>query len=219
MSTYTKYIENGIITNGADFLKLCIRNFGIASDLKDEPLSVPVPTHFEVHPYYKMAYQKAVEENNKVQRITFEEAKQEISEKCEERVRVYKEFYNDCIENNKKYKKVKEEILNWIPPTFDHIKIKKFALEQIDNCIKTEIDLQKYECNIASAEARQHWTDEKIQEYLDRKKRDARDAVERTYQNWQEAIKDAEMKNLWMKQFLDSLETIGDESSVSERGN
>ena len=50
---YTAYIKDGDITTGKDFLKLCLRNFGVAIDMRDEPLSKPVPTQFEPNPYYK----------------------------------------------------------------------------------------------------------------------------------------------------------------------
>ena len=41
---YTAYIENGDITTGKEFLKLCTRAFGVAIDQKDDPLSVPTKT-------------------------------------------------------------------------------------------------------------------------------------------------------------------------------
>ena len=33
---YTAYIEDGNITTGKEFLKLCLREFGIAVDMRDE---------------------------------------------------------------------------------------------------------------------------------------------------------------------------------------
>lgn len=44
---YTSYINDGKITSGKEFLKLCTRAFGIAVDLKDESLDVPTPNYFE----------------------------------------------------------------------------------------------------------------------------------------------------------------------------
>ena len=132
---YTAFIEDRTITNGADFLKLCTRNFGIASDIRDEPLPILPPIHFEPDPYYEQTYKRAVERNNKVQHMTFEEAKQEIIEKCKSEAESSRIYYEDCIENNHKYLKIKKEVLNWIPPTKEHENIKKFALEQIDTCI------------------------------------------------------------------------------------
>lgn len=211
---YTEFIKDGTITNGADFLKLCTRNFGIASDLRDEPLSVPTPTHFEVNPYYKQQYEKAVRGYNEIQLRTYEEAKQDIIEAYKREAESYRRYYKRCVENNKKYLKIKEEILKWIPPTADHEEIKKFALDQIDYCIVSDRDLQSYKRSADMDNAGLFWTDEEVQEYLDDKKQYEKDNVKSAYQRWQEAIKDAEMKNLWMKQFLDSLKTISDKIEV-----
>lgn len=217
LTDYTAFIENGTITNGADFLKLCTRNFGIASDLMDEPLSVPTPTHFEVDLYYKQQYEKAVRGYNEIQLRTSEEAKQDIIEVYKRKAEFYRRYYKRCVENNKKYLKIKEEILKWIPPTADHEEIKKFALDQIDYCIVSDRDLQSYKRSADMDNAGLFWTDEEVQNYLEENKQDFKDSVENAYKRWQEAIKDAEMKNLWMKQFLDSLEIISNETSVSER--
>lgn len=216
LTDYTAFIENGTITNGADFLKLCTRNFGIALDLRDEPLSVPTPTHFEPDPYYKQQYEKAVREYNEIQLRTSEEAKQDIIEDYKRKAESYRRYYKKCVENNKKYLKIKEEILKWIPPTADHEKIKKFALDQIDYCIVSDRDLQSYKRSADMDNAGLFWTDKEVQNYLEENKQNFKDSVENAYKRWQEAIKDAEMKNLWMKQFLDSLEIISNETSVSE---
>lgn len=55
---YTAYIKDGDITTGKDFLRLCLRNFGVAINMRDEPLSKPVPTQFEPDPYYKKITRK-----------------------------------------------------------------------------------------------------------------------------------------------------------------
>ena len=75
---YTAYIKDGDITTGKDFLKLCLRNFGIAINMRDEPLSKPVPTQFEPNPYYKKDYEETVEIRNKYRQMTFEEAKKNL---------------------------------------------------------------------------------------------------------------------------------------------
>lgn len=216
LTDYTAFIENGTITNGADFLKLCTRNFGIASDIRDEPLPILPPIHFEVDPYYKQQYEKAVRGYNEIQLRTSEEAKQDIIEDYKRKAESYRRYYKRCVENNKKYLKIKEEILKWIPPTTDHEEIKKFALDQINYCIVSDRDLQSYKRSADMDNAGLFWTDEEVQNYLEENKQDFKDSVENAYKRWQEAIKDAEMKNLWMKQFLDSLEIISNETSVSE---
>ena len=57
---YTYYINDGEITSGKEFLKLCTRAFGIAIDIKDESLDVPTPNHFEPDHYYEKAYKDSL---------------------------------------------------------------------------------------------------------------------------------------------------------------
>ena len=71
---YTSYINDGEITSGKEFLKLCTRAFGIAVDLKDESLDVPTPNHFEPDPYYEKAYKDSLKSRDKTYHMTFEEA-------------------------------------------------------------------------------------------------------------------------------------------------
>lgn len=72
---YTAFIEDGTITTGKEFLKLCSRAFGIAMDVRDEPLSVPTPSHFEINQYYINQYQRAVEKLLVAKKQTIEEAR------------------------------------------------------------------------------------------------------------------------------------------------
>ena len=73
---YTAYIKDGDITTGKEFLKLCTRALGIASDLKDEPLSVPTKTYYEPNSCYKDDYEKTVKIRDKMKQLTFEDRKE-----------------------------------------------------------------------------------------------------------------------------------------------
>lgn len=139
MTGYTAQIENGNITTGKDFLKLCTRAFGIAMDMREKPLSVPTPTQFEPDPYYKQKYDKAVEVRNKWKQMTFDEAKQKIIEKYNTEITQAKKSLENYKLEDEKYKKVRNEIVKWNPPTDEHKALKNFALEQIDLSMNTYI--------------------------------------------------------------------------------
>lgn len=142
MTGYTAQIENGNITTGKDFLKLCTRAFGIAMDMREKPLSVPTPTQFEPDPYYKQKYDKAVEVRDKWRQMTFDETKQEMIEKHNAKITQAKKSLEKYKLEDEKYKKVRNEIKEWNPPTDEHKALKNFALEQIDLSMNT--DLYKY---------------------------------------------------------------------------
>lgn len=208
---YTSYINDGKITNGADFLKLCTRAFGVAIELEDEDLSVPTPIHFEPDPYYKEQYEKAVKKRNKYRKMTLDEARKEFIDQSIENINSTKSHLKNLIGENDKYRAIRNEIMQWIPPTSDHEKLKEYAINQLDISMNSADTIKYYK-----EESDKMIDDNKkaVTEYLDRKRKMTEENVVRSYKKWQENIKETEEKNLWMKQFLDSLETITDETRV-----
>lgn len=201
---YTAYIKDGNITTGKDFLKLCLRNFGIAINMRDEPLSKPVPTQFEPNPYYKNDYEKTVETRNKYRQITFEEAKKELIDKHKKDIESAKKSLDEFIAEDERYMKVRDEIEKWIPPTSEHENVKKFALNQIDISLNT--DMREY-CN-KELNKDLDISDEAVHLYMNEINEFYENSAARAYKDWQEELKRTADKNMWMKQFLDSLENI-----------
>ena len=199
---YTSYIKDGKITSGKEFLKLCTRTFGIAIDLKEESLDVPTPNHFEPHPYYEKAYKDSLVSREKAYSMTLEEVKEDIISKYndnKDRAEKTLEKYKD---EDKKYLKVREEVEKWIPPTPEHENLKKFCLEQIDMSLNTGL----YEWYEKDINKELDTSDDTIKKYIDILRDNADEKLKRAYKKYQEELKRVEEKNLWMKQFLDSLE-------------
>lgn len=124
---YTAFIEDGDITTGREFLLLCSRNFGVAIDVRDEPLSVPTPTKFEPDPYYKKSYEDAIKEFEEAKTLTFDTAKLRMRSEYEKKIKRAREIATKMTEMNQRYQKVLREVESWIPPTDDHIGIKRLA--------------------------------------------------------------------------------------------
>lgn len=186
------------------FLKLCLRNFNIAINMRDEPLSKPVPTQFEPNPYYKNDYEKTVETRNKYRQMTFEEAKKELIEKHKKDIESAKKSLDEFVAEDERYMKVRDEIEKWIPPTSEHENVKKFALNQIDISLNT--DMREY-CN-KELNKDLDISDEAVHLYMNEINEFYENSVTRAYKDWQEELKKTADKNMWMKQFLDSLENI-----------
>lgn len=83
---YTCYIEDGDIKTGKDFLMLCTRAFGIALDVRDEPLSVPTPTKFYPSQYSTERLNKAKKNVEYWERITLDEAREIYIQRHKENV-------------------------------------------------------------------------------------------------------------------------------------
>lgn len=201
---YTSYIKDGEITSGKEFLKLCTRAFGIAIDLKDESLDVPTPNHFEPHPYYEKAYKDSLVSREKAYSMTLEEVKEDIISKYNDNKGRAAKILEEYKDEDKKYLKVREEVEKWIPPTPEHENLKKFCLEQIDMSLNTGL----YEWYEKDINKELDTSDDTVRKYIDNLKDYADEKLKRAYKNWQEELRRVEEKNLWMKQFLDSLDDM-----------
>ena len=200
---YTAYIEDGEITTGAEFLKLCTRAFGIAIELKDEPLSIPTPTHFELNSYYKKRYIEALENLLQAYKLTFEEATYHMKNDYEKRISNYKSLVDKEIATNKKYEKIRKEVVEWNPPTEEHKDLKKFALEQIDMSMTKQKYIDEY---IEKSKEEFDDRDDAIKSYIQDNINFRQEEVHRAYTDLQNALEKTKHKNEWMTKFLDSLE-------------
>lgn len=199
---YTAGIEDGRITTGKDFLKLCTRAFGIAIELKDEPLSVPTPTKFEPDTYYKKRLEDKKADFEKFKAMSFEEARAEMIRAYEDRIDMHKSMLEGSLKRNEQYAKVRAEVEDWIPPTPDHIELKKFALKQIDMCIDTQEQIDRHR-EYANEELDD--SDSAVAEYIRGQTEFLRQGVKRAKESWDGEVKRTEDKNKWMELFLNSL--------------
>lgn len=201
---YTSYIKDGKITSGKEFLKLCTRAFGVAIDLKDESLDVPTPNHFEPHSYYEKAYKDSLVSREKAYSMTLEEIKEDIISKYNDNKGRAEKILEEYKDEDKKDLKVREEVEKWTPPTPEHENLKKFCLEQIDMSLNTTL----YEWCEKDINKELDTSNDTIKKYIDILRDNADEKLKRAYKNWQEELRRAEEKNLWMKQFLDSLDDM-----------
>ncbi len=128
---YTAFIEDGDITTGKEFLLLCLRNFGIAIDVRDEPLTVPAPTHFKPCVYTQNRYIAAIEHLKEVKNISFDVAKQQMTKEHRDRVDFAKQALAKMTKINERYKKVRDQVLAWVPPTPEQWELGNLLLNKL----------------------------------------------------------------------------------------
>lgn len=131
MTGYTEKIESGYIETGEEFLTLCCRAFGF--DM--EHLSKEMPPAISPDPYFKERVERAEQDLERALNMTFEEAKVLAEEEYKEMGSLYKKYFDESMKANRRYEEIREEIIKWAPPTENHLRLKEFALEQIDKSI------------------------------------------------------------------------------------
>ena len=200
---YTEYIEDGEITTGQEFLKLCTRAFGVVIDQKEESLSNPTHTKFEPDSYYEKRYNEAVDKLKAAKDMTFDEVLSQMVERHAKKISDYKRCAEKETEINRKYQKVRDEVEQWIPPTKNHNGIKKFALEQIDMCMTKQKYIDEY---IELSKEVLDDSKEAVEKYRTEYIADCQKEVDRAYESYQAELKRVADKNEFMRKFLESLE-------------
>lgn len=202
---YTAFIEDGNITTGKEFLLLCSRAFGIAMEIRDEPLSVPTPTIFEPNEYYKNRYESAVKRLEAERNISFETAKCRMRSDYDKRVEDAKRTIANMTAINERYARVRGQVSGWIPPTESHKGIKKFALEQIDMCVNSDKMFAYYQKIIDTPF---NDSDEAVREYITKYIEYLESEVESAKRAYEEEVERANDKTKFMREFIESLENL-----------
>lgn len=200
---YTAYIEDGEITTGKEFLTLCTRAFGVAIDLKDEPLSIPTPRHTEPDSWYENAYKRAQKTLKEAQSMSFEDAKKTLIGNYEDNIQYYTKRVKELTSLKDRYDKIRNEVEQWVPPTDDHKELKKFALAQIDMCNIEEKEINRYK-----ERSRQELddSDEAVKKYISSCISYCQQEVDNAYKRWQDELKRVSERNEWMDKFIESVE-------------
>lgn len=205
---YTAYIEDGDITTGKEFLKLCTRAVGVAIDQKDDPLSVPTKTKFEPSQYYIDQYNEACDALRDAKSISFNEAKLRLSARHHKKVEDCKKCAEKYSDLRNKYLKVRREVERWTPPTSEHEGLKKFALKQIDMCIPSDKTIAEF---INKSKEPLDLSDKAITKFIKDNIAQCKDSVKYCEKSMNAEYERAHEKQEWMDKFLKSLENMDGE--------
>lgn len=141
---YTHYVINGDVDNLKDFAKLCMRAFGATIHMREESLDVdyepPTPSD-----YHEKALKGKREELIKIKEQSDESIIQEIRDNWIDREVYLNEQVEETKKTAEKLKTLIEEVTNWTPPSDDHIELKNFMLQQLNDTLKQDGSTSYYE--------------------------------------------------------------------------
>lgn len=156
---YTAFIEDGEITNAKDFLMLCARAFGVAIDMREEPLSKPMPKEFKASTYHLERLEEERRELDRLRSMTMDEVHEQNEAEYQRDVAARKEMLEEKKAIKDRYIAILNDIKAWTPPTTEHNGLKKFAIEQIEMCLP---DLSFYDREPVRV-SDQEWIDTRIE--------------------------------------------------------
>lgn len=157
--SYTTFIEKGEITNARDFMKLCLRNFGIMQEHYQDPISLEsvLEKNFDIetNSSYQHYVQNLDDEYQRLKELIHQQEDEESLNIAYDKyvadinksISDYKKAMVKCIEKNKVYEKYIKEIQKWdCSPQYENIK--NFAIEQctsaLNNISSYDKEIKRY---------------------------------------------------------------------------
>jgi hypothetical protein len=192
---YTCDIAKGITFE--QYAWSCARAFGALILMRDDPSDAPIPERFEPSDYMVKALAEAKAELARLDAMSLADAITAAdaeyvaeTERCIQRRAEYAELRN-------KYNAMLAQVVQWEPPTPDHVKYKEFMVEQIRSSIDGDCN-EKYITEPAQLTGQQ-WLTLKITE--------ARRSVAYHEKSHAEEVARTDNRNAWIKALRDSLAT------------
>lgn len=182
-----------------DFALRCARNFGALVDMRDEPLDAPIPERFEPKDRYKKRYENAKDdyENFVANPPSEEEIDRKYAEYVTKMMEAAAKYNKEIAVQRKRYEAMLEKAREWEPPTSEHENLKKFMIQQLEDCI--EFDCGEYDATILG---REEWVESLFSADVFKRRMDY------CFKELQREISRVEERNRWLKELRESLEGI-----------
>lgn len=135
-SGYIEKVIKGEIASFADFAWQCSRAMGVAVTLRDEPVSVKTPEHFEVEAYYGKWVEEAKNKARDIQGWTAQRRQDEFLAYNANMRDMLREAMGDSRNACERCEDMLYDVNAWEPPTPDHQGLKDFMIEQLKGTIE-----------------------------------------------------------------------------------
>ncbi len=137
---YTHTIKDGISFN--TFIMKCTRAMGVCVTMQDESQDKEIPNKFEPSDYDSKAILKAQNDLKRLQGIdSISAISLAQSEYDKEIVRTEKAIKKNS-QLKEQYESMLKQVKKWEPPTSEHIGLKDFMIQQIEDSIKFDCDIK-----------------------------------------------------------------------------
>jgi len=137
---YTEGILNGKINTFPEFAKTCMRAFGATIHLRDDSLDKEYEPRIPSD-YYLSSIKECEENILKFENLSDDELSSQILLDLNNNKKYYERSIKEKKENLKKLNSMLGEAMKFVPPTEDHVGIKDYMIDQIEQTIKHDCDV------------------------------------------------------------------------------
>lgn len=191
---YTSGVQDGTVTEFADFAKRCARAFGAFYSLRDEDDSKELPTRFDPDTrYHDQSLAQALAERARLDAMAPHLAEAEARLEYDQQMQSYRERREAASLVRSRYDAMLAKVQAWTPPTPEHDDLKAFMIQQLTDSIQYDA----IDPNEPSPVQPGAWL-------VKRKARVERDIAYHTSERNKEIERNAS-RNAWIAAFFESL--------------
>lgn len=195
---YTYSVQNGEVTELKEFMLSCAKGVGAFIHMRDDGTSSGIK-YREVGEYYLRRLENTKREFEEFKLLSDEEIQKQLDESYERRVKEQKEGLKRFDEQKQRYLDMIDKVKEWMPPTEDHVKLKEFALEQLNGSLE-------FDCSDSS---RNYYLQEPVkdtvEEYKSYKIKSYLKDLEYYSKRYRDELESVEKANKWIRDLIESL--------------
>lgn len=125
----------------AEFAARCAHAFGALIELRDEPLSAPIPDEFKPSSYHGESLVREQAALAATEAMTEAECERAAQEEYHSLTRSAEDYAVKQEALRVRYDEMRQRVLAWTPPTPDHSELKRFMLSQLEDSITHDCGL------------------------------------------------------------------------------
>lgn len=191
---YTAAVGDGKVTEFADFAMTCARAFGALIDMREAAPDAPIPDEFPVDDYGMKAWIADNNRLNELRAMTPDEAERQAGMAYNNALVRYRERQRERAATQARYEAMLDQALAWQPPTPDHVEMKNFMVQQLQESIRFDCG---YEIPMPTRQTGGEWLGEELAA--------AERSAERHAKQHEEAVERAEQRGAWVRALRESL--------------
>lgn len=144
-NSLTGAIAEGTDHSLANYLLRCSKSFGYVSHMRDDASHSPLRMRESNVAFYQKRLKESKQELEKMKQTSLEEVSKEIQEIQDNFKRHQKELNQRKNEIKVRYEEMISKIKTWTPPSAAHEKLKNYAISQLEQNMKFDCHISKYE--------------------------------------------------------------------------
>jgi len=170
----------------------CARQFGACISLRDDP-NTEIPEKFEEKSYHKKEYEEALEELEELEKMGLKKIEKKLQVEFRKKENCYNENKKITAIKIEKYTVMLKKVVEWNPPSNEHIELKDFMINQIETSIKQD----SYESDKPEKESAEDWLNCRINS--------AKRNIKYHMESWKADTDRIKSQNKWIKDLRDSI--------------